>query len=153
MADSLVVALRRSKAIVIGLTLLTLGVSASAQERLPADITPVDQPDGVTRYERQQQGPPSWWREFWEQFSLTSSKRPFEKSVAFLAGVSEYEHISQQLEYVTTDLRELRNYLLSKGGFDTVYVADGGTASRREVSLGFREGDAMRRGRRRGRRW
>ena len=63
-------------------------------------------------------------RAFWEQFSLTSSKRPFEKSVAFLAGVSKYQHISQQLRYVTTDLRELRNYLLGKGGFDTVYVAE-----------------------------
>jgi len=48
---------------------------------------------------------------------------PFGKSIAFLVGVSEYEHLSTQLPFVKNDLAELRKFLLDKGGFDEVYVA------------------------------
>ncbi len=48
---------------------------------------------------------------------------PFGKSVAFLVGVSRYEHISPQLPFVRNDLEQLRNFLLNKGGFDEVYIA------------------------------
>lgn len=48
---------------------------------------------------------------------------PFGKSVAFLVGVSRYEHISPQLPFVRNDLKQLRNFLLNKGGFDEVYIA------------------------------
>src|SRR3990172_2255868 len=50
---------------------------------------------------------------------------PFGKSVAFLAGVSDYEHLSPQLNYVKNDLDDMKEFLLTKGGFDTVYVAYG----------------------------
>jgi hypothetical protein len=41
--------------------------------------------------------------------------------VAFLSGVSHYNHGLDQLDFVQNDLTDLRNYLLTEGGFDTVY--------------------------------
>ncbi|MDM8523268.1 SUMF1/EgtB/PvdO family nonheme iron enzyme [Desulfococcaceae bacterium HSG8] len=48
---------------------------------------------------------------------------PFDRSVAFLAGVSRYEHLSPQLDFVKNDLEALRLFLLNQGGFDEVYSA------------------------------
>jgi hypothetical protein len=55
---------------------------------------------------------------------------PFGKSVAFLAGVSDYEHLSPQLPFVKNDLEDMREFLLTKGGFDTVYIAYGDIVNR-----------------------
>jgi len=55
---------------------------------------------------------------------------PFQRSVAFLAGVSQYNHISPQLDFVKNDLTELRNFLLTDGGFDTVYEVRDGNVTR-----------------------
>jgi len=53
----------------------------------------------------------------------TRRQTAFGRSVAFLAGVSKYYHQSPQLPFVDSDLTELRNFLLTDGGFDTVYEA------------------------------
>lgn len=50
------------------------------------------------------------------------NKLPFEKSIAFLVGVSQYKYISQQLPFVENDLDDMRKFLLERGGFDEVYV-------------------------------
>jgi len=50
-------------------------------------------------------------------------KLPFGKSVAFLIGVSDYKYLSPDLPFVKNDLKDLRQFLLDKGGFDEVYVA------------------------------
>ncbi|HEX3047568.1 MAG TPA: caspase family protein [Bacillota bacterium] len=47
---------------------------------------------------------------------------PFGNSVAFLVGVSKYKYLSPQLPFVENDLKELANSLLTKNGFDTVYI-------------------------------
>ncbi|MCP4356246.1 MAG: hypothetical protein GY793_11615 [Proteobacteria bacterium] len=58
-----------------------------------------------------------------------TNKIPFGKSVAFLAGVSQYRHL-KSLEYVKNDLMDMQLFLLTKGGFDEVYVASEGIVSR-----------------------
>ncbi len=52
------------------------------------------------------------------------SVRPFGKSVAFLAGVSRYQHLSPQLPSVHNDILQMRNFLLKEAHFDEVYVAE-----------------------------
>ena len=52
----------------------------------------------------------------------SSDKLPFGKSVAFLVGVSKYDNL-QPLPFVKNDLKQLRDFLLKKGGFDEVYAA------------------------------
>jgi uncharacterized caspase-like protein len=49
------------------------------------------------------------------------STRPFGRSIAFLVGVSKYQNLSQ-LPSVLNDIREMREFLLNKAGFDEVYV-------------------------------
>ncbi len=90
------------------------------------------QPDGVCVYEKAANisdtspaDTPPFWRPLLNLFSLSTEPRklPFQKSVAFLAGVgSSYAHIQPKLNYVENDIDRLREYLLTQGGFDTVYV-------------------------------
>jgi hypothetical protein len=85
-------------------------------------------PDGVIRYDKP--GPtPSLWQYIKDQWGWIVLSRPFGKSVAFLVGVGDYEYIKPKLQYVSSDLRELREYLLNSAGFDSVYVAQDGAAS------------------------
>jgi hypothetical protein len=101
-----------------------------------AQTCPQDQPKGVNppvlaseghgvcRYDRPQpkSQPSYWWQLLADLFSWQPKNQPpFRRSVAFLAGVSKYDHISPQLDFVRNDLAELRNFLLTGGGFDTVY--------------------------------
>jgi hypothetical protein len=75
-----------------------------------------------------------WWQELYDLFKWKPvSQPPFRRSVAFLAGVSRYNHISPQLEFVKTDLTELRNFLLTDGGFDTVYEVRDGNVNRQVI--------------------
>lgn len=50
-------------------------------------------------------------------------KLPFGKSMAFLIGISNYKYLSSQLPFVNNDLQDMRQLLLTKGGFDEVFVA------------------------------
>ncbi len=60
----------------------------------------------------------------WDVILPSADRLPFGESVAFLVGVSEYEHLTPQLPFVRNDIRELRDFLLHNGGFDTVYVVE-----------------------------
>src|SRR5215469_6187697 len=51
------------------------------------------------------------------------SAPPFGRSIAFLAGVSQYKYLTPQLPSVHNDIVEMREFLLKKAGFDEVYVA------------------------------
>ncbi|HLC17142.1 MAG TPA: DUF1566 domain-containing protein [Thermodesulfovibrionia bacterium] len=90
--------------------------------------------DGVMMYTREAVSEkPGFYQLVEEMFDavITQSDRlPFGKSVAFLAGVSDYEHLSPQLPFVKNDLEDMRTFLLTKGGFDTVYVAYGDIVNR-----------------------
>lgn len=87
--------------------------------------------DGVVRYDRPPTRQPAFWEELLSRFSLEPTNTlPFRRSVAFLTGVSRYSNISEQLDYVETDLRELRTFLLNEGGFDTVFEARNELVSR-----------------------
>src|ERR1700733_15179075 len=72
---------------------------------------------------------PSFWQLVLQLFNFAPAQRPFERSVAFLVGVSKYEHLNPQLPYVDTDLKDMREFLLDDAGFDTVYVASGSVVS------------------------
>jgi hypothetical protein len=84
--------------------------------------------DGVERWYRVKAAGDKPW--FFQQvenlFNVIlppKDKLPFGESVAFLVGVSKYDHLKQQLPFVENDLEDVRTFLLSSGGFDTVYVA------------------------------
>jgi hypothetical protein len=113
-----------------------------------AQTCPQDQPKGVNppvpapqntkvcRYNRPQPAdhPSYWWLLLYELFKWKpAGQPPFRKSVAFLAGVSRYTHMSPQLDFVKTDLTEFRNFLLNEGGFDTVYEVRDANVSRQTV--------------------
>lgn len=92
---------------------------------LKAQIKTTRLPDGVVKYESQMSATksPPFWQIFLSQFKFAPTNRPFERSVAFLLGVSSYKYLDPQLPYVKSDLEDLRGFLLGQGGFDVVYVA------------------------------
>src|SRR5260370_15639875 len=64
-------------------------------------------------------------RKFVEIYNVaftSHSKRPFGGSIAFLVGVSKYRNLSQ-LPSVSNDIRDMKDFLLYKAGFDEVYIA------------------------------
>ncbi|UCE07486.1 MAG: caspase family protein, partial [bacterium] len=90
------------------------------------------------KYEKLTDGVEHWYRIkptdekpwFFQQlenlFDVVLSQRdklPFGRSVAFLVGVSDYKYLSPDLPFVKNDLHDMRQFLLTKGGFDEVYVA------------------------------
>ena len=84
--------------------------------------------DGVEYWHRDRDGDKKPW--FFRQMEnilnvvlSDTGELPFDKSVAFLVGVSKYEHLSPQLGFVKNDLEALRDFLLNQGGFDAVYMA------------------------------
>ena len=70
----------------------------------------------------------------------SESEPPFGKSIAFLVGISRYDHIRPQLPFVENDLHDLREFLLHRGGFDRVYQL-----SNLAKTSGSASGDAQRR--------
>jgi uncharacterized caspase-like protein len=60
----------------------------------------------------------------------STGNQPFGKSVAFLVGVSVYHHLTPSLPSVDNDLSAMRQFLLTKGGFDEAYVATGDLVNR-----------------------
>ena len=90
--------------------------------------------DGVEHWYREDLGAsPNFFQEIEKLFNIVfpnQEKLPFAKSIAFLVGVSEYKYLSPQLPFVKNDLEDMKNFLLGKGGFDEVYLASEGVASR-----------------------
>ena len=94
------------------------------------DIRMEPLPDGVKHWHRigEDEKKPYFYKlmeDVYHVFVTDADKLPFGKSVAFLVGVGDYEYLSPQLDFVQNDLEALREYLLKKGGFDSVYVAEG----------------------------
>jgi hypothetical protein len=84
-------------------------------------------PGGVERWHRLKTAGEKPW--FFQQVENLYSvilpakdKLSFNVSVAFLVGVSQYDHLSPGLPFVENDLTDMRKFLLNQGGFDTVYV-------------------------------
>lgn len=96
--------------VAIGLCLVT--IFSSAQTKLS---------DGVMRYDKQGNSP-AFWQYIRDQWGWVVSSRPFGKSLAFLVGAGNYQNITK-LKYVSSDIQEMREFLLNSAGFDTVYVA------------------------------
>ncbi len=78
--------------------------------------------DGVEHWYRIKQEKPWFFKQFEKISEVIVNRKPFGKSVAFLVGVSEYKNLPK-LPFVKNDLDALRKFLLTKGGFDEVYVA------------------------------
>jgi hypothetical protein len=96
--------------------------------------------DGVEHwYHQKSSDNKSWFLKQFERMSqviLSDDKHSaFGKSIAFLVGVSEYEYLSPQLPSVKNDLSDMRTLLLSKGGFDEVYVASDRIVNRDLIEL------------------
>ena len=94
------------------------------------DIRMEPLPDGVKHWHRigEDEKKPYFYKlmeDVYHVFVTDADKLPFGKSVAFLVGVGDYEYLSPQLDFVQNDLAALREYLLMRGGFDSVYVAEG----------------------------
>jgi len=79
-------------------------------------------PDGVEHWYRVRQEKPWFFRQFEKISDVIVNRKPFGKSVAFLVGVSDYTKLPK-LPFVKNDLDALRKFLLTRGGFDEVYVA------------------------------
>jgi TPR repeat protein len=78
-------------------------------------------------YEHQaaNQSMPSFWEEFFSLFHLqrqANTPLPFGRSVALLVGIGHYKHITPSLDYISSDVVRMRDFLLGDGGFDAVYV-------------------------------
>jgi formylglycine-generating enzyme required for sulfatase activity len=93
---------------------------------LPPGVTSKLLLGGLLRFDRIT-GPrqlPAFWERVLAQFSWTQKAGktlPFNRSVAFLVGVANYKTLKPSLDFVDSDLTELRNFLLTSGGFDTVF--------------------------------
>lgn len=83
--------------------------------------------DGVERWYRVKANDPKplFFQQVEELFKviLPAKDLPFGVSVAFLVGVSQYDYLAPDLPFVKNDLRDMSEFLLAEGGFDTVYVA------------------------------
>ncbi len=98
---------------------------------VPQGIIAKLQQDGVWRFDRPLSPSPNFFEQLLKQFNWKPAKtRPFGRSVAFLIGVASYDTLRPQLSYVESDLTELRNFLLTDGGFDTVFEVRNSVARR-----------------------
>ncbi len=123
----------RSK-FVIALSLL-IPVLGIAQQNIQRTVLN----DGVERWQRikAQDTRPWFFQQVENLFNVVlpaKEKLPFGESVAFLVGVSQYDYQTPQLPFVKNDLTDMRAFLLDKGGFDQVYVAQDKVANRRLVA-------------------
>jgi TPR repeat protein len=93
---------------------------------VPAGVTVKPLPDGVVLYERPSVAQmPSFWDSFFDLFRIRRDPRmslSFQRSVALLIGIGNYKYLTPRLEYVSKDVERMRDYLLTEGGFDAVYV-------------------------------
>ena len=111
--------------------LLMLAVSASAQIEVPNGIKATALPDHVWRFDRPRALQPAFWERLLSDFGIRpATTRPFGRSVAFLAGVAQYTTLRPELQYVESDMTALRNFLLTAGGFDTVFEVRNGNVRR-----------------------
>jgi len=98
---------------------------------LPAGVTTKTLTDGVVLYERMSSTQlPSFWDGFFDLFRLHRDSRmsyAFRRSVALLVGIGHYKYLKPTLEYIPHDVEKIRDYLLTDGGFDAVYVMTEGT--------------------------
>jgi len=113
----------------LGLGLLGL---ASAAAAVPPGVKISKFADHITLYERSAavQTVPSFWELFFQLFRVPPGTRanfPFGRSVSVLVGVGNYKYLTPKLEYVSKDVERMRDYLLTDGGFDAIYVMDEGT--------------------------
>jgi TPR repeat protein len=107
--------------------LLLCALAASGQAVKPIKILD----GGVEFYQRPDAsaagGLTGFWIEFKKIYLQWDAPRnpPFRKSVAFLVGVSDYQEKNgfKPLPGVEHDLDRMRDFLLTKGGFDEVYIA------------------------------
>jgi outer membrane protein OmpA-like peptidoglycan-associated protein len=84
-------------------------------------------PDGVEHWTvvRNTDGKPPFFALFEEIAKAlvpSTADLPFNRSVAFLVGISDYKYIDPDLPFVKNDLEDMRDYLLKQGGFDEVYM-------------------------------
>jgi hypothetical protein len=110
----------------------------SSAQNVAQKITNVVQSDGVEMWSRPLSGAEKPWffRQLEAGYNLllpSRNKLPFDRSIAFLVGVAEYDRLSPQLPFVKNDLDDLREYLLNSGGFDVVYVASGAVVSQQLI--------------------
>jgi Caspase domain len=80
-------------------------------------------PDGVVRYDRSSTAAPGFFQVVREGLGYVFKSTPFDRSVAFLVGVGKYHHLNPQLAYIDNDINQMRDFLLTEAGFDTVFVA------------------------------
>ena len=71
----------------------------------------------------------AWWDQLFKLFQITPGSAanetlPFRRSIALLVGIGNYRYLEPRLEYVSRDIQKMRDYLLTDGGFDSVYVMD-----------------------------
>jgi protein-disulfide isomerase len=96
---------------------LTAGEITLKQSRLP---------DGVVLWTTNQastEKPPffSFLEDLAKIVLPSRGELPFDRSIAFLIGVSKYRHLDS-LPFARNDLNDMRDYLLLRGGFDQVYI-------------------------------
>lgn len=114
----------KTKTLLLLFALLFLGARPQTPQ---SGIQRTQLKDGVERWHRvKAPGEKPWFFQQVENlFNVAFSPKeqlPFGASVALLVGVSEYAYLSPQLPFVKNDLRDMREFLLNEGGFDTVYV-------------------------------
>ncbi len=118
----------------ITVVLLATGLRLQGQCASPKTIE-----DGVQLYQRPgiAAATPSFWDEFKSMFNFWNPPPtlPFQRSIGFLVGVSDYKNPGfKKLPGVENDLDDMCRYLLSKGGFDLVYVARGPAATPKTIN-------------------
>jgi hypothetical protein len=84
--------------------------------------------DHVVKWYRVKEGDTRPWffkqvEKIFDVILPSENELPFGRSVAFLVGVSKYTYLEPQLPFVRNDIEDMRKFLLTKGGFDEVYVA------------------------------
>jgi uncharacterized caspase-like protein len=125
---------RAAVSVVFGLCLLADALPLPCPAWCQSSVKQETLADGVEHWYVPRQGDDKslFAKQFEEVYKIIvpSSKQPFGKSVAFLAGVSKYEHLSPQLPSVQNDLMAMREFLLNRAGFDEVYVAKDAVVSR-----------------------
>lgn len=70
----------------------------------------------MAHYSKLRPDPRAWWKQI-----LNIDNPPFDRSVALLVGVANYERLNK-LNFVYNDIREVRNFLLNEEQFSDVYI-------------------------------
>ncbi len=91
-------------------------------------------PDGIEHWSigsDEAKSPPEFFR-FIEEIAgviFGKNEMPFQRTVVFLVGISRYAHITPSLPFVENDIEDLRQYFLSEGGADEIYIARNAVAT------------------------